>query len=264
MKKRIVGIIVGLFVCGLLVGCGNTNPTMGDSKNQTFANQTLTISGAASLKGALTEIADEYKKEKNLSDNQIVINFAGSGTLRQQIEQGAPASIFISADEKNMKMLEEKQLVSDVKPFVLNELVLVVPKSSKASSLQDIPTMNRFALGEVATVPAGRYGKQVLDHMNLWDTMQDKIVFAKDVKAVTAYVSQGAVDGGFIYKTDALAAKDTVTIAAETPADSHDAVVYPIALITKNTTDFAKDFYDYATGPKGKAILEKYGFTMPQ
>ena len=100
----------------LVVGCGNDAGKTADSTKPSTSEK-ITIQAAASLKGALTELADAYKKEHHLADDQIVINFAGSGTLRQQIEQGAPASLFISADEKNMKMLQEKDLVTDVKPF---------------------------------------------------------------------------------------------------------------------------------------------------
>ena len=125
--KRILLVLMSVFMLALLVGCGSDTNKAADSAKPSTSEK-ITIQAAASLKGALTELADAYKKDHNLADDQITINFAGSGTLRQQIEQGAPASLFISADEKNMKMLQDKDLVTDVKPFVTNELVLVVPK----------------------------------------------------------------------------------------------------------------------------------------
>ena len=146
------------------------------------------------LKVLITELADAYKKSHNLADDQIAINFAGSGTLRQQIEQGAPASLFISADEKNMKMLQEKDLVTDVKPFVTNELVLVVPKGQPKVELNQIASVKRIVLGNPETVPAGNYGKQVLTKLGVWEQVEPNVVYAKDVKAVTASISQGAGD----------------------------------------------------------------------
>ena len=260
--KRYVFLILGILIIVLaLVGCGS-NTSKESGKPST--SEKITISAAASLKGALTELADAYKKEHHLQDDQIAINFAGSGTLRQQIEQGAPAAVFISADQKNMKLLQDKELVTEVKPFVTNSLVLVVPKGKDKVSLDQLSSVNRLVLGEPATVPAGNYGKQVLTKMGIWDSMQDKIVYAKDVKAVTAAISQGAGDAGFIYKTDAIAAGDAVQIAAETPADSHDPVMYPIGIVKKYDSQLAKDFYKFLTTPEAQKVLEKYGFTGAQ
>jgi len=175
--------------------------------------------------------------------------------------QAAAASLFISADEKNMKMLQEKDLVSDVKPFATNELVLVVPKGQPKVELDQIATVKRIVLGNPETVPAGNYGKQVLTKLGVWEQVEPNVVYAKDVKAVTASISQGAGDAGFIYKTDAIAAGDAVQISAVTPADSHDPVIYPIGIIKKYDNALAKDFYQYVMSPEGQKVLEKYGFS---
>ena len=255
--KRYVFLILGILIIVLaLVGCGS-NTSKESGKPST--SEKITISAAASLKGALTELADAYKKEHHLQDNQIAINFAGSGTLRQQIEQGAPAAVFISADQKNMKLLQDKELVTEVKPFVTNSLVLVVPKGKDKVSLDQLSSVNRLVLGEPATVPAGNYGKQVLTKMGIWDSMQDKIVYAKDAKAVTAAISQGAGDAGFIYKTDAIAAGDAVQIAAETPADSHDPVMYPIGIVKKYDSQLAKDFYKFLKKQLDRLSVDEMG-----
>ena len=245
--------------CFDYIGYYSTNKAADSAKPST--SEKITVQAAASLKGALTELADAYKKSHNLADDQIAINFAGSGTLRQQIEQGAPASLFISADEKNMKMLQEKDLVTDVKPFVTNELVLVVPKGQPKVELNQIATVKRIVLGNPETVPAGNYGKQVLTKLGVWEQVEPNVVYAKDVKAVTASISQGAGDAGFIYKTDAIAAGDAVEISAVTPADSHDPVIYPIGIIKKYDNALAKDFYQYVMSPEGQKVLEKYGFS---
>ena len=261
--RKILLVLMSICMLAFVVGCGNdTGKTTDSAKPST--SEKITIQAAASLKGALTELADAYKKEHNLADDQIAINFAGSGTLRQQIEQGAPASLFISADEKNMKMLQDKDLVSDVKPFVTNQLVLVVPKGQPKIELNQIATVKRIVLGNPETVPAGNYGKQVLTKLGVWDQVESNVVYAKDVKAVTASISQSAGDAGFIYKTDAIAAGDAVEIAAATPANSHDPVIYPIGIIKKYDNALAQDFYKYVMSPEGQKVLEKYGFSTPK
>ena len=232
--RKILLVLMSICMLAFVVGCGNDTSKSADTAKPSTSEK-ITIQAAASLKGALTELADAYKKDHNLADDQITINFAGSGTLRQQIEQGAPASLFISADEKNMKMLQDKDLVTDVKPFVTNELVLVVPKGQPKIELHQIASVKRIVLGNV--------------------------VYAKDVKAVTASISQAAGDAGFIYKTDAIAAGDAVQISATTPADSHDPVIYPIGIIKKYDNPLAQDFYKYVMSPEGQKVLEKYGFS---
>ena len=258
--RKLLFVLMSICMLALVVGCGNDAGKTADSTKPSTSEK-ITIQAAASLKGALTELADAYKKEYHLADDQIVINFAGSGTLRQQIEQGAAASLFISADEKNMKMLQEKELVTDVKPFVTNELVLVVPKGQPKIELSQITSVKRIVLGNPDTVPAGNYGKQVLTKLGVWDQVEPNVVYAKDVKAVTASISQAAGDAGFIYKTDAIAAGDAVQISAVTPADSHDPVIYPIGIVKKYDNALAKDFYKYVTSPEGQKVLEKYGFS---
>lgn len=258
--RKILLVLMSICMLAFLVGCGNDASKTTDSSKPSTSEK-ITIQAAASLKGALTELADAYKKDHNLADDQITINFAGSGTLRQQIEQGAPASLFISADEKNMKMLQDKDLVTDVKPFVTNELVLVVPKGQPKIELNQIASVKRIVLGNSDTVPAGNYGKQVLTKLGVWDQVEPNVVYAKDVKAVTASISQAAGDAGFIYKTDAIAAGDAVEIAAVTPADSHDPVIYPIGIIKKYDNALAQDFYKYVMSPEGQKVLEKYGFS---
>ena len=216
--KRILLVLMSVFMFAFLVGCGNDASKQTESLNQVHLKRLL-----YKLQQVLKVLLPNWQmhtKSHNLADDQIAINFAGSGTLRQQIEQGAPASLFISADEKNMKMLQEKDLVTDVKPFVTNELVLVVPKGQPKVELNQIATVKRIVLGNPETVPAGNYGKQVLTKLGVWEQVEPNVVYAKDVKAVTASISQGAGDAGFIYKTDAIAAGDAVEISAVTPADS--------------------------------------------
>jgi len=239
--KRILLVLMSVFMLAFLVGCGNDASKPAET-GKPSTSEKITVQAAASLKGAFTELADAYKKSHNLADDQIAINFAGSG-------------------EKNMKMLQEKDLVTDVKPFVTNELVLVVPKGQPKIELNQIASVKRIVLGNPETVPAGNYGKQVLTKLGVWEQVEPNVVYAKDVKAVTASISQGAGDAGFIYKTDAIAAGDAVQISAVTPADSHDPVIYPIGIIKKYDNALAKDFYQYVMSPEGQKVLEKYGFS---
>ena len=242
--RKILLVLMSICMLAFVVGCGNDASKTTDSAKPSTSEK-ITIQAAASLKGALTELADAYKKEHNLADDQITINFAGYGTLRQ----------------KNMKMLQDKDLVTNVKPFVTNELVLVVPKGQPKIELHQIASVKRIVLGNPDTVPAGNYGKQVLTKLGVWDQVEPNVVYAKDVKAVTASISQAAGDAGFIYKTDAIAAGDAVEIAAVTPADSHDPVIYPIGIIKKYDNALAQDFYTYVMSPEGQKVLEKYGFS---
>ena len=130
-------------------------------------------------------------------------------------------------------------------------------------SLVKLHPVKRIVLGNPDTVPAGNYGKQVLTKLGVWDQVEPNVVYAKDVKAVTASISQAAGDAGFIYKTDAIAAGDAVQIAAVTPADSHDPVIYPIGIIKKYDNALAKDFYKYVTSPEGQKSIREIRFFLP-
>lgn len=260
MKQYKKLLMVALSAMALVVaGCGGTGTDKKDA--QATKSESITVSAAASLQAAANELKDNFVKARHLDPTQITLNFGGSGTLRQQIESGAPASIFISADEKNMNQLKEKNLVTKVKPLVENSLVLIVPKGKEKITIDQLPSVNRLAIGTVETVPAGKYAKQTLTKLNLWDQVESKIVYAKDVKAVGAYVAEGSADAGFVYKTDAMDLKDRVEVAAVAPNDSHDPIRYPIGIVTKYDNELAQQFYEYLTSNEAQQILQKYGFT---
>lgn len=248
----------------VLAGCGGgtTGSQSGSGSTAPSTNEKIVVSAAASLQEAVDELRQQYIAEHHLANDQISVTYGGSGTLRQQIEQGAPSSIFISASQAHMKTLQDKGFMTDVKPLVKNSLVLIVPKGKTEYNLTNLTQVTRLALGEPATVPAGKYGKDSLEYLKLWTALEPKIVYAKDVRSVLAYVSQGAVDAGMVYKTDALQGKDQVTITATVPEDAHAPITYPIGIIKKNENKLTKDFYDYLSSDKGKQILEKYGFVV--
>lgn len=227
----------------------------------------LTVSAAASLKDALTEIETLYLAEK--PNTKMTINFAGSGTLQQQIEQGANVDLFISAAAANMTALKDKGLLLDstIKNLLGNKLVLIVPNDSKSSisSFADVVTdasIIKIALGEPKTVPAGSYAEQVFTYLNILDKVKEKTVYGQDVKQVLNWVETGNVDAGVVYSTDAKISTK-VTIVATASEESHKAIVYPAAVVkaTKSLTA-SKDFLNYLTTDKAKAVFEKYGFTV--
>lgn len=264
----------GLFTALLLtitiilsVGCGSTNQ---NSKNESSGQSTqksikLTVSAAASLKDSMNEIKQLYiKKHSNVT---ITYNFGASGTLQQQIEQGAPVDIFISAAVKQMNLLKDKNLLvnTTVKNLLKNDIVLIVPKNStKVKNFDDLTDDNvkKVALGEPKSVPVGEYSQDVLKNLKILDNVKSKAVYGKDVKEVLTWVETGDVDAGIVYKTDALVS-DKVKVVASAPKDSHKDVIYPAAVIkgSKNM-DAAKEFINYLSGDAAKKVFEKYGFNV--
>jgi molybdate transport system substrate-binding protein len=230
------------------------------------AKPDLTVSAAISLKDALDEIKQVYTS-KNPAIS-LAMNYGGSGTLQIQIEQGAPVDVFISAAPKQMDALAAQGLLlqGTQKDLLRNEVVLIVPKDSsgRVSSFQDLarPDVKTIAMGEPATVPAGQYAKQVLTSMRIYSAVNTKAVLAKDVRQVLTYVETGNVDAGIVYSTDALSSSK-VKVVATAPENSHDPVIYPVAVIkdSKNPAA-ARAFLDFLSGEQASAIFQKYGFRL--
>lgn len=228
----------------------------------------LTISAAASLKDALTDVKALYLKEK--PHTTLTINFAGSGTLQKQIEQGADVDLFFSAATSNMDTLKKKGLLIDstVRNVLGNKLVLVVPADSKVavnsgfSVVATDPSIKKVALGEPKTVPAGKYAENVFTYLNIMDQVKAKVVYAQDVKQVLNWVETGNVDAGVVYLTDAKISTKVNTIATASEA-SHTPIVYPAALIkTTNNYTASRDFLNFLTSAKAKTVFDKYGFEV--
>lgn len=192
------------FLCLLLVGCKQT--TSSTVSTTEAKSVTLTISAASSLKDAMTDIKQIYSQSK--PNVAITYNFDGSGILQQQIEQGAPVDIFISAASKNMDALQEKGLVivDTRKNLLTNKVVLIVPKSSPTiSDFKNLTDANikKIGLAEPESVPAGKYAREVLTSIGIFEQVKPKTVFAKNVRQVLTYVETGNVDAGIVYETDA-------------------------------------------------------------
>lgn len=266
MKKNIVLITMITLILSLFaISCGtqkDTNSTQKDTAKPSESPVELNISAAASLKEAMTDIQEEFKKVK--PNVTLTVNFGASGSLQQQIEQGAPCDIFISAGQSQMKALNDKSLLLEntVKDLVKNDLVLVGPKDTTITGLSDLNTdkVKKIAVGEPKSVPAGKYADEVFKSLGIKDAINSKLVFAKDVKEVLAWSTSGNTEVGFVYKSDALSSPNSKIIET-IAADKHSPITYPIGIIkaTKNA-DAAKAFEDFLFTDTCKVIFEKYGY----
>lgn len=227
-------------------------------------NESLTVSAAASLKNALSEIAVLFESKNG---KKVSFNFGASGALQKQIETGSPVDIFASAGEKQMDELAEKGLIeiASRRNFAQNQLVLIVPKDSKVkiNSFAELTNseVQKIAIGEPKTVPVGQYTEQLLAKLNLKNELQGKLISAQDVRQVLDYVSRGEVDAGIVYATDAKIANNKVEIAAISPEDSHQPILYPITIIKDSANkELANEFIETLLSAEGQNILQKYGF----
>ncbi|MFT8351542.1 molybdate ABC transporter substrate-binding protein [Clostridium saccharoperbutylacetonicum] len=265
MKKNIIfSTLMTIILSVSIISCGTQKDSPSAPKDTASTEKAieLNISAAASLKEAMTDIQTEFKKVK--PNVTLTVNFGASGSLQQQIEQGAPCDIFISAGQSQMKALDSKSLLLEntKKDLVKNDLVLVGPKNTKLTGLADLNTdkVKKIAVGEPKSVPAGQYADEVFTKLGIKDAITSKLVFAKDVKEVLAWSTSGNADIGFVYKSDALSSKDAKIIET-VPDDKHSPITYPIGIIkASKNADAAKSFEDFLFTDTCKKIFEKYGY----
>jgi molybdate transport system substrate-binding protein len=225
----------------------------------------LTISAASSLKDSMERIKALYAAEK--PDISVQYNFGASGTLQQQIQQGADVDIFVSAAEKQMDQLESSRLLLEGTRVDLlgNRIALIVAaNASGITGFTDLTAegVKKVAVGDPKSVPAGQYAQEVFVSMNLQDIIKSKLVYANNVRQVLIWVETGNADAGVVYETDA-GISNKVKIAAFAPESSYKPVIYPAAVIgTSKNIDAAKEFMGFLKGEKAKAVFEKYGFTF--
>ncbi len=216
----------------------------------------ITVSAAASLTNAFTELKDNF--EKNHPDIHVTLNFAASNPLLEQIRQGAPVDVFASADQETMDKAQQANLIDPAsrRDFASNSLVLIVPEGGSAiRGLADLSSAKRIAVGNPDSVPAGRYAKKVLTSAGLWETLTPLLTPGENVRQVLDYVARGEVDAGFVYATDAAIAKVRVVEQLD------GAVSYPVAVTAASAHKAeARAFIDFLFSPTGRGTLQKYGF----
>lgn len=259
-----LGLFAVILTC-ILLGCTNQKHEQTEKGGESSRPGELTVSAAASLTDAITQISKSYEFGRN---RRVYANFASSSTLQIQIENGAPADLFISASPKQMDALQGKGMIDELtrRDVLTNSLVLVAPidSSDQLKEPQELTKahIRRIAIGEPNSVPAGIYGKQSLTRLEIWSDVQPKLIPGADVRAVLAYVESGEVDFGIVYKTDAAMSRK-VTIVYEFPSSSHHSILYPAAMVrgTKHEA-LAREFLEYLKTPDATTAFEKYGFSV--
>ena len=228
----------------------------------------MVVFAAASLKNALDEIASDWSKAASRPMPRI--SYASSSALAKQIEQGAPADLFISADLDWMDYVAKKNLIqADTRVNLLgNKIVLIAPRDSKVTvdvkqgfDLSKALNGGKLAMGNVDAVPAGKYGKAALEKLGAWDGVKDKVAQADNVRAALVLVARGEAPLGIVYATDA-AAEPNVKIVGTFPDNSHPPILYPAALTKDAKSADAKPFLDYLKSLKARPSFEKQGFTV--
>lgn len=264
MNRRRFFVFLGAAVASLLLTI--SLPLMPPSTVVAQSNATLLVSAAASLKEAMEEIKTNYQQSK--PGVVINYNFGASGALLQQIQQGAPADIFVSAAKKQVDTLDQAgQLVPGTRSILArNRLVLIVPRNiTNVTSFFNLTRndIRKIAIGEPRSVPAGQYAEQVLKQLKIYDKIKPKFVFANNVRQVLAAVESGNADAGLVYRTDAAISNKvkTVVSASET---YHSPIIYPMAVLKQSKNQqAAREFVQYLSGDQSKAVLKKYGFLLP-
>ena len=225
------------------------------------------VFAAASLKNAIDEINAEWRRKTGMAVNA---SYAASSALARQIEQGAPADIFISADLDWMDYLQQRNLIkADTRTNLLgNTLVLIAPAGSIASfdiargaDLGALIADGRLAIGEVLSVPAGRYAKQALMTLGMWTGVEDKLAQTDSVRAALALVARGEATAGIVYATDAKA-EPKVRVLGTFPADTHAPIIYPVALVASSTDADAPAFLGYLRSPAALRTFDAHGFIV--
>lgn len=231
------------------------------------ADRQPVVFAAASLKDALDAINAAYRQKTGKS---VRISFAGSSTLARQIERGAPADIFISADLDWMDYLAKKGMIDEATRTNLlgNHIVLVAPKSSdihvtikKGFDLSGALGGGKLAMADTKSVPAGRYGKASLQSLGVWKQVEGDIAQAENVRAALLLVARGEAPLGIVYATDAVAEKE-VKVVGLFPDDTHPPIIYPAALVKGSKNADAKDFLAYLKGDTARKLFEQQGFSV--
>src|SRR5690242_15569746 len=248
----------GLFAAFVILLGSASSPATAEDKS-------LTVFAAASMKNALDDIDAAFTAKTGV---KVTASYAASSTLAKQIEQGAPADIFVSADTDWMDYATAKKTINEPTRSNLlgNSIVLIAPRDSKIDNvtiaqgfdLSKLAGDGRIATGDVKSVPSGKYAKAALEKLGAWQAAEPKFAMAESVRAALALVSRGEAVLGIVYSTDAKV-EPGVKIVGTFPADSHPAIIYPVAA-TATAKREAKDYLDFLRSQAAKTVLEKYGF----
>jgi len=231
------------------------------------AAEKVTVFAAASLKDALDAANAAWTKE---SGKEAVASYAASGALAKQIENAAPADVFISADLNWMDYVADKKLIKpDTRSDLLGNRLVLVAESGKQKQVEikqgfDLAGLlgdGKLAMGEPKSVPAGKYGQAALDKLGVWTSVETKVAYAESVRAALAFVSRGEAPYGIVYQTDAAADKG-VTIVGTFPADSHPPIIYTIALLAESKNPDAAAYLDFLKSDKAALFFAAQGFTI--
>lgn len=250
---------IGLSMLALLSACTAVSL---ESKDSSTVN--LMISVASSLQDAIADIENLYNQQ--MPTVKLTYNFGSSGSLQQQIEQGAPVDIYISAAERNMDVLESKNFLLDNtrQNLLKNEVVLITSKKNtdiQSFSQLQADFIGKIAIGAPDSVPAGKYAQEVLDSLKLSKSLKEKFIFAKDVRQVLAYVETGNVEAGMVYSTDAQVSKQ-VRIIETAPINSHSPIIYPVAIVKDSKKpEAAQNFIKFLLSDAAQNVFTNYGFT---
>lgn len=262
--KKIVAILCMMMMVFSLAACGNS--TNEDTTEATKKDEKveLHILAAASMTDVLNELAKTY--EKDHPNIELTFTYDSSGTLQTQIEEGAPADVFISAATKQMNALKEEDLMDNdsVIELLENKVVLIKPKGSdlSVSSFEDVATdkVKMVAIGN-SDVPVGQYTQTIYENLKLWDKIQEKANLGTNVRQVLDWVATKNVDCGIVYATDA-AIEDKVEVVCEAPKGSCDPAIYPAGVVKATEySDEAAEFLDFLKTDTAKKAFEKYQFT---
>ena len=229
----------------------------------------LTVFAASSLKTALDQIATDWQAS---TGNSVTISYESSAKMAKQIEQGAPADIFISASKAWMDTLSNDKLINDsTRRDILGNTLILVAAGNKATPQDITATLDlagllkggKLSMALIDSVPAGQYGKEALDSLGLWPSVQDSVAQSDNVRAALTLVTTGEAPYGIVYASDAVAAGDKITVVGTFPETSHKPITYPAAL-TRTAKPEAQALLDALTAPAAQQIFKAQGFTLPR
>jgi len=238
--------------------------SLGLSISLSVKAEAVTVYAAASLTNAINDLEKIYEKQNNI---EVKTSYAGSSTLAKQIEAGAPADVFISADTQWMDYLQNKKLVAanDRLNLLGNRLVLITPKGQSLKVKLDKTTdpnkvfTGKICTGDTKSVPVGKYAKQAFTNLGWWSRIEPKLVETEDVRAALNFVARGECQVGIVYATDAAISKD-VTVVGVFPENTHSPIIYPVGMVKKNLN--STQFYQFLQSNQAKAVFKKYGFSV--